>query len=99
MRRLLPILLAAALAACSNIEEAAPRPKPSSTVPKPTFEIEVDPILRGTIASEAILLGFNDVVVRGYGIVVGLKGTGSRTMPAEVRACCRNSVAARSATR
>jgi hypothetical protein len=86
MRRCLSILLAAALAACSNIEEAAPRPKPSSTVPKPTFEIEVDPILRGTIASEAILLGFNDVVVRGYGIVVGLKGTGSRTMPAEVRA-------------
>jgi flagellar basal body P-ring protein FlgI len=86
MRWCLTILLAALAVACSNIEEAAPRPKPSSTIARPTFEIEVDPILRGTIASEAILLGFNDVVVRGYGIVVGLKGTGSRTMPAEVRA-------------
>jgi hypothetical protein len=86
MRRTLLALLAAIAAACSNIEEAAPRPKPTSMSWKPTFEIEVDPILRGTIASEAILLGFNDVVARGYGIVVGLKGTGSRTMPAEVRA-------------
>jgi hypothetical protein len=86
MRRIVAILIAALVTACSNIEEAAPRPKPSLAAAKPTFEIEVDPILRGTIASEAILLGFNDVVARGYGIVVGLKGTGSRTMPAEVRA-------------
>jgi len=86
MRRLLLPFLFALVGACSNIEEAKPRPKPSSLAAKPTFEIEVDPILRGTIASEAILVGFEDVVVRGYGIVVGLKGTGSRMMPAEVRA-------------
>ena len=85
MRRLLPCLLAL-LGACSNIEEAKPRPKPASMSSQPAFEIEVDPILRGTIASEAIFVGFEDVVVRGYGVVVGLKGTGSRMMPAEVRA-------------
>jgi hypothetical protein len=92
-----PLLLAclALLAACSNIESAAPRPKPISSVPKPSFEIEVDPILRGTVASEAILLGFRDSVVRGYGIVVGLKGTGSRMMPAEVRALLLQELARR----
>jgi len=86
MRRLLPFILVALTGACSNIEEAKPRPKPSGMTAQPAFEIEVDPILRGTIASEAILVGFEDAVVRGYGVVVGLKGTGSRMMPAEVRA-------------
>ena len=73
------------LAACSNVEKATPKPRSSSTtVTQPPME--VDPIMRGTVASEAVLLGFEDVVVRGYGLVVGLKGTGSRAMPAEIRA-------------
>ena len=42
--------------------------------------------MRGTIASETILIGFQPTVVRGYGFVVGLKGTGSRIAPAEIRA-------------
>lgn len=48
--------------------------------------MEVDPIMRGTVAGEAILVGFEPTIVRGYGLVVGLNGTGSRIMPAEVRA-------------
>jgi hypothetical protein len=48
--------------------------------------VDVDPIMRGTVASETGLTGFNETVVRGYGLVVGLQGTGSKTMPAEVRA-------------
>jgi len=73
------------LTACSNVEKAAPTPRSSSaTVQQPPME--VDPIMRGTVASEAVLLGFEDVVVRGYGLVVGLQGTGSRAMPAEIRA-------------
>jgi hypothetical protein len=42
--------------------------------------------MRGTIAAEAILDGFEPVVVRGYGLVVGLNGTGNRDTPAPVRA-------------
>ena len=42
--------------------------------------------MRGTVASEGLLTGFQPTVVRGYGLVVGLKGTGSRLIPAEVRA-------------
>jgi hypothetical protein len=70
---------------CSNIEKATPQPK-SSFVQRPPVEMDVDPIMRGTIAGEAVLMGFNDTVVRGYGLVVGLKGTGSRAMPVEIRA-------------
>ncbi len=42
--------------------------------------------MRGTVASEAVVLGYRDVIVRGFGLVVGLRGTGSRALPADVRA-------------
>ena len=42
--------------------------------------------MRGTVASETILDGYRPVVVRGYGVVVGLNGTGSRDLPPDVRA-------------
>ena len=42
--------------------------------------------MRGTIASETIMLGYQPVVVRGYGLVVGLDGTGSRDIPPALRA-------------
>jgi len=48
--------------------------------------IDIDPIMRGTVAAETALVGFDPVVVRGYGVVVGLRGTGSRQMPSDVRA-------------
>ncbi len=85
MRKLLPLLIILASSSCSNIEKADPQPK-STFTQRPPIEMDVDPIMRGTMAGEAILLGFNDTVVRGYGLVVGLKGTGSRAMPVEIRA-------------
>jgi len=48
--------------------------------------IEVPTILKGTISSEAFLDGYNPVVVHGYGLVVGLDGTGSGDIPPAVRA-------------
>ena len=85
MRKLIPLLMILASSSCSNIEKANPQPK-STFTQRPPIEMDVDPIMRGTIAGEAILLGFNDTVVRGYGLVVGLQGTGSRAMPVEIRA-------------
>ena len=70
--------------ACSNIEKADPTLAPKRAA-RPPIPLDVDPIMRGTIASETIVMGYQPVVVRGYGFVVGLKGTGSRTAPAEVR--------------
>ena len=57
--------------------------------------IDVDPIMRGTVAAETGLVGFEPIVVRGYGIVVGLRGTGSRQMPSDVRAYLTQELAKR----
>ncbi|MCH6551821.1 MAG: flagellar basal body P-ring protein FlgI, partial [Planctomycetes bacterium] len=69
---------------CSGIEKAAPRPR--SARADAAFRITVPQIMRGTVASETILDGYRPVVVRGYGVVVGLNGTGSRDLPPDVRA-------------
>jgi hypothetical protein len=89
---LLPILAcmmaaaALALVGCGEIVERVPdRPK-QDRANSANFALDVDPIMRGTVASETVVAGLNPVVVRGYGLVVGLKGTGGRLMPAEVRA-------------
>lgn len=86
-------LLAAAavlLAGCSDmmVERASPNLEKAS-VDRSAVKVEsmdIDPIMRGTVASETGLVGFDPVVVRGYGIVVGLRETGSRQMPSDVRA-------------
>ncbi len=89
MRLILPplaliIACGAMFPACSNIEKADPKLAPKR-VERPPIPLDVDPIMRGTVASESIVMGYLPVVVRGYGLVVGLDGTGSRTAPAEVR--------------
>jgi hypothetical protein len=76
---MLPVLVG-----CEVVEKVPERPKQDRA---PTnFVLDVDPIMRGTVASECVVSGLNPVVVRGYGLVVGLKGTGGRLIPAEVRA-------------
>lgn len=70
------------LAGCSNVEKAPPQPRQANLAP---VERDVPTILRGTVASEAILLGFEDVVAHGYGLVVGLNSTGDRMQPPNVR--------------
>ncbi|MAJ47345.1 MAG: hypothetical protein CBC35_08860 [Planctomycetes bacterium TMED75] len=75
-----------ALGGCQDLflEKAAKKPK-DERIDRTNFTIEVDPIMRNTVASEGILTGYQPTVVHGYGLVVGLKGTGSRLVPAEVR--------------
>jgi hypothetical protein len=51
-----------------------------------SIDLDVPRIMRGTVASEAIIDGYQPVIVRGYGLVVGLNGTGSRDIPPQVRA-------------
>lgn len=69
---------------CENVEKASPRPESSRAAR--SFDMNVPQIMRGTVASEAVLAGYQPVVVRGYGLVVGLDGTGSRDIPPAVRA-------------
>lgn len=77
------VIVATLLAGCSGIERAEPRP--DTTAAPGTLELSVPPIMRGTVASESIVLGYQPVVVRGYGLVVGLDGTGSRDIPPDLR--------------
>jgi hypothetical protein len=97
---MLPGLAAVALlAACSDmmVERADPAIE-KARVDRSAVKVEsmdVDPIMRGTVASETVLIGFDPTVVRGYGIVVGLRGTGSRQMPADVRAYLTQELAKR----
>jgi hypothetical protein len=83
---ILSLALGIGLAGCGEIVESVPaRPKQDRANPT-NFVLDVDPMMRGTVASETAVAGLNPVVVRGYGLVVGLKETGGRLMPAEVRA-------------
>ncbi|MCH2133255.1 MAG: flagellar basal body P-ring protein FlgI [Phycisphaerales bacterium] len=88
-------LLAVSLAAimgCDPIERATPRPKPSSV--KRVSDFDVPNIVRGTVGAETVIVGYSDrtsdtyqpLVVRGYGLVVGLDGTGSSDIPPNIRA-------------
>ncbi|MCH2147896.1 MAG: flagellar basal body P-ring protein FlgI [Phycisphaerales bacterium] len=78
---------------CSSIESARPRPRASSTVSKIDDTGTLN-IMRGTVGAESIMLGYSDanspahkpIVVRGYGLVVDLDGTGSSDIPPAVRA-------------
>jgi hypothetical protein len=71
---------------CGEIVERVPARPRQDRPNTANFALEVDPIMRGTVASETAVVGLNPVVVRGYGLVVGLQDTGGRLMPAEVRA-------------
>ena len=77
-------LAAIGAVACSNIEKADPTIQTKRADPI-SFEIDADPIMRGTVAAETMIVGYEPAVVRAYGVVVGLKGTGSRIAPNEVR--------------
>lgn len=79
------LVLLGVLIGCANVEQAGPRPR-SAELSGEGRSLDVPLILRGTVSSETILLGFEDVIVHGYGLVVGLNGTGDRTQPAPVRA-------------
>jgi hypothetical protein len=85
----------AGLVGCGEVvEKVPPRPKQDRANPA-NFVLDVDPMMRGTIASETVVEGLSPVVVRGYGLVVGLKETGGRLMPAEVRAAMVQELARR----
>ncbi|MCH2134877.1 MAG: flagellar basal body P-ring protein FlgI, partial [Phycisphaerales bacterium] len=96
-RTIMCLLLALAIGgvelSCSSIERARPRPRASSTINKIDDTSTLN-IMRGTVGSETIMIGYSDanspahepIVVRGYGLVVDLNGTGSSDIPPAVRA-------------
>ena len=63
-----------AMAACSS---GGPKRQPT----KPVVERDVAPVLRGTVGSMATFRRVEPVLVSGFGLVVGLPGTGGGTIP------------------
>jgi len=76
---LLAVVLAA-MPACSKRPE-----RPLSTTQVPVVVRDTQTILRGTIGSEVSIRGTEGTIVSGYGLVVGLDGTGSGIVPISVR--------------
>lgn len=58
--------------------------KPRRQATKPVVERDVAPALRGTIGSMATFRRVEPVLVSGFGLVVGLPGTGGGTIPPNV---------------
>jgi hypothetical protein len=74
------------LVACQPTVERLEDSAPASTRVRADFRLDVPQVMRGTVAQESILVGFEPVAVEGYGLVVGLDGTGCTTMPPDLRA-------------
>jgi hypothetical protein len=75
------ILLALALApACAS--KNAPKPRTVA----PTITRDIPSSLRGTVMAEATLLKADPVIVSGYGLVVGLNGTGGGDLDERIAA-------------
>lgn len=97
-QRALSVALATASIAfigCGEVVERVPARPKQARATGANFTLDVDPMMRGTVASEVAVNGLEPVVVRGYGLVMGLKGTGGRLMPAEVRAAMIQELARR----
>ena len=91
MRPLFSILMLICLVGCETVEKAADIPRPVRS--NPSFAGEIPNMLRGTIKQHVALMGYADaysdqyqpVVAAGYGLVVGLRGTGSGEFPPQIR--------------
>jgi hypothetical protein len=73
-------LLTAAMALCA-CSSTPPKPKAVTVAPR-----DVPTLLRGTIGAEVTFLGVDPVLVSGYGLVVGLNGTGGDVLPENIKA-------------
>ncbi|MBU6413274.1 MAG: flagellar basal body P-ring protein FlgI [Planctomycetes bacterium] len=73
------LLTLACLPACQTTPTAKPK-----TV-QPTVNREVPAPLRGIVGSATTITGVEPVLVSGYGLVVGLNGTGGGALPDRIR--------------
>lgn len=83
-----------ALAACLALSScASDKPKPQARVVPPPVVRDVPEPLRGTIGTQAILLGVDPVLVSGFGLVVGLNGTGGGPYREDIQATMEQELA------
>ncbi len=77
------LLAAACPLGCDTVERLPDTPAPERI--QRVSRADIPRIMRGTVGSEVVIAGFTPVLVRGYGLVVGLEGTGCTTMPPDLR--------------
>lgn len=85
------MMVAWSLVGCSADEK--PRPRQVAPVVR-----DVPPPLRGTVGTEASLLNVKPVLVSGYGVVVGLKGTGGQQLDEGIAAVVEREMGLRGIT-
>jgi hypothetical protein len=76
--------LAAGAASLAPLGGCSSSPAPKARNVAPPVIRDVPSALRGTVGTEASLLKAQPVIVSGYGLVVGLKGTGGGDLPPQV---------------
>jgi hypothetical protein len=84
LRLVLLALLGAALF-CLPACEQAPRKRARAVQPDVVVR-DVPAVLAGTVGAQTSIRGSEGLLVSGYGLVVGLEGTGDREIPGPVRA-------------
>jgi len=92
MRFLIYLVVIASLTACKTIERQGEYYRPTRSTG--TFTGEIPNMLRGTIKQHVAMMGYDatfsdsytPMLAAGYGLVVGLDGTGSNEIPPQVRA-------------
>lgn len=73
-RLLVALALTVAVAACES------GPEPRTRTVQPAAPRDVAPVLRNTVGAIASMNGVDPVIVSGYGLVVGLNGTGGQPL-------------------
>ncbi|MBS0196348.1 MAG: flagellar basal body P-ring protein FlgI [Planctomycetes bacterium] len=84
MIRATRLVLVAASTILAMLWGCSDPPAPKSVNVTPARD--VPPLLRGTVGSEVTFLGIEPVLVSGYGLVVGLSGTGGDVLPDNIAA-------------
>lgn len=91
LRHLATGLCALAMLGC----QGAP-PKPRTVRP---IVRDYPTVLRGTIGSESTIRGIDPVLISGYGVVVGLNGTGGGALPGPIQGSMERDLALRGVSR
>ncbi|MGQ0629218.1 MAG: flagellar basal body P-ring protein FlgI, partial [Phycisphaerales bacterium] len=86
-----PLLVALALVASALPLACSGPPKKAKTA-EPVLR-DVPAVLRGTVGTEATIRGVEPILVSGFGIVVGLNGTGGGTLPVGIQATMERELA------
>jgi hypothetical protein len=92
MRLLIYLLVITSLIACKTVERQDENARPIRSTG--VYPGEIPNMLRGTIKQHVALMGYDEtysdtyepMVAAGYGLVIGLNGTGSNEIPPQVRA-------------